>query len=507
MSWSLRRSLQISSMLIGCAISTLAGADDGAVPQPAIPLSPAPAQPPAAEATPEAESAEEPLTREALTELIGEKRYADALQRLNAAAAAKPDDTTLGLMYMLLSGAVGNDASDEGLAMLRQLVDSGLEGDAPLGQAKALGVATALDRLVTRDQELTADAKLELLKRLDQKLPNDQPRLAGAKRSLLLRRITTLFSADRQDEAQAALEELVRTPREQADPADSRSVREFVEAVNTYQLVGGRHFPERLDELTQEAEQLTTEAMAREEIDLAAVMAYYSLRQTRAAALARSNPEAAAKLIDELEATLESARERLDENSHTALATYTRSLQSLRARIDAALKIAAMVGTEAPEIDAESFIACDPVSMQDLRGKVVLIDFWAVWCGPCIQTFPHLIQWHEKYADRGLVILGATRHYGYRWDDEAGRAVRAPEVTPEEELVMLEKFREAHKLRHGFFVTPSDSTYQADFSVTGIPHAVLIDQEGKIQMVRIGSGEANAQDLEEKIEQLLGSQS
>jgi hypothetical protein len=55
------------------------------------------------------------------------------------------------------------------------------------------------------------------------------------------------------------------------------------------------------------------------------------------------------------------------------------------------------------------------------------------------------------------------------------------------------------------FVTSQESDYQNAFSVSGIPHAVLIDRQGKIQMVRIGSGDANAQDLEEKIEQLLAA--
>ena len=64
----------------------------------------------------------------------------------------------------------------------------------------------------------------------------------------------------------------------------------------------------------------------------------------------------------------------------------------------------------APEFAGISgWINSEPLRMVDLRGKVVLIDFWTYTCINCIRTFPHLKEWHAKYADKGLVIVGYTR--------------------------------------------------------------------------------------------------
>jgi thiol-disulfide isomerase/thioredoxin len=74
----------------------------------------------------------------------------------------------------------------------------------------------------------------------------------------------------------------------------------------------------------------------------------------------------------------------------------------------------ALIGQPAFPLETAAWVNGDPLTDADLKGKVVLLDFWAVWCGPCIACFPHLRDWHEKYADRGLVIVGLTKYYSCR---------------------------------------------------------------------------------------------
>src|SRR6476469_5567334 len=85
-----------------------------------------------------------------------------------------------------------------------------------------------------------------------------------------------------------------------------------------------------------------------------------------------------------------------------------------------------------PEIVATQWIDQAPVKLSDLRGQVVLLDFWATWCGPCRYTFPRLQQWHEAYKDKGLVILGMTNYFG---EADGHKATRG------EELIYLRSFK------------------------------------------------------------------
>jgi thiol-disulfide isomerase/thioredoxin len=141
----------------------------------------------------------------------------------------------------------------------------------------------------------------------------------------------------------------------------------------------------------------------------------------------------------------------------------------------------------------------------DLKGKVVLLDFWAVWCGPCIASFPHLREMHEKYGSRGLVIVGVTQYYQHEWDDKAKRTRRAQspkDVTAVQEQATLVKFAKHHQLNYRIAVT-RNGDFNAAYGVTGIPQFVLIDRSGIVRLIRVGCGATQRHDLEAKLAELF----
>jgi thiol-disulfide isomerase/thioredoxin len=70
-----------------------------------------------------------------------------------------------------------------------------------------------------------------------------------------------------------------------------------------------------------------------------------------------------------------------------------------------------LLGNPAPEVNLKMWLVGDPVTLADLRGKVVMLEFWATWCKPCQEMFPKLTSLYEQESKNGLEILGITRHY------------------------------------------------------------------------------------------------
>lgn len=231
---------------------------------------------------------------------------------------------------------------------------------------------------------------------------------------------------------------------------------------------------------------------------------YISKATSEIAPIARSKPDDAEKKLKAVKDFLGELAEKVEgEDEKKRIKQEVSRLASLERSIEARKKLTALIGKDAAPITVDAWVNSDPLTESDLKGKVVLLDFWAVWCGPCIATFPHLRQWHEEYAGKGLVIVGLTRYYNYKWDDGAGRATRSQDkITKEDEHKMLSNFAKEHDLRHAFAVQ-TDRKLSAFYGVSGIPQVVLIDREGKVRLIRVGSGEANATAVGNMLKELL----
>jgi thiol-disulfide isomerase/thioredoxin len=153
-------------------------------------------------------------------------------------------------------------------------------------------------------------------------------------------------------------------------------------------------------------------------------------------------------------------------------------------------------GELAPEITIARWIGQSPVTLADLRGRVVLLDFWATWCGPCLAAFPHLVEWHDKYKDRGLVVIGITKYYGQ---------AEGQTVDKDYEFGFLERFRKMYRLPYGFAVAGNDDNHR-NYGVSGIPTAIIIDRHGIIRYVGTGVGGTNEQQVSETLDKLMEEQ-
>lgn len=153
-----------------------------------------------------------------------------------------------------------------------------------------------------------------------------------------------------------------------------------------------------------------------------------------------------------------------------------------------------LLGDIAPElVEVHSFLPVENKNLASLRGKVVVLDFWAAWCGPCYEAFPKLTELYETYRKDGLEILGVTRFYG---------SAEGEEVDQIKEIEFLKKFKEEKKLPYSFVVS-QNNTNQIIYGAGALPTAIVIDRKGIIRYIETGTTPTRNDEIQAVVEKLL----
>jgi thiol-disulfide isomerase/thioredoxin len=167
-------------------------------------------------------------------------------------------------------------------------------------------------------------------------------------------------------------------------------------------------------------------------------------------------------------------------------------------RVERARGQAALVGKPAPELNFIWSNRPGLSKLSELKGKVVVLDFWATWCGPCVATFPQIRELVEHYKGSDVVVLGVTSRQGY----VAGLTpVRIETADPQKEFAVTADFIKAKQMTWPVVFTDA-RVFNPDYGVTGIPHMAIIAPDGTIRHNGLHPGMPHAEKLE-KIDEIL----
>ncbi|GIW74420.1 MAG: hypothetical protein KatS3mg103_0942 [Phycisphaerales bacterium] len=190
-----------------------------------------------------------------------------------------------------------------------------------------------------------------------------------------------------------------------------------------------------------------------------------------------------------------------DEQGQSVLGDEARWVREALARMDGAAARGELIGHPMPEMTITW--SSDPSirSFDDLKGKVVVLDFWATWCGPCIASFPKVQELKDHYAGKPVAIVGVTSLQGmvYGVPGEDGPVVT--EDDPQKEYELMPAVMERHKVTWPVVFTEQD-VFNPDFGVNGIPHVAIVDAQGIVRFNGLHPAEPLANKTE-KIDALL----
>ncbi len=133
-----------------------------------------------------------------------------------------------------------------------------------------------------------------------------------------------------------------------------------------------------------------------------------------------------------------------------------------------------MQGKPAPELQLNGWINSKALNLKQLKGKIVVLDFWATGCGPCIASIPHTNELMEKYSEKGVVIIGVCAQRG------------------------AEKIESTVKERGIQYPVAVDQGTNAAYKANSYPDYYIIDRKGVLRWADIVN-----RDVEKAIKHLL----
>jgi thiol-disulfide isomerase/thioredoxin len=152
---------------------------------------------------------------------------------------------------------------------------------------------------------------------------------------------------------------------------------------------------------------------------------------------------------------------------------------SIRTRIQKNLHLLSLEGKPAPALEVRNWLGPKPAPLTQLKGKPVILFFWAHWCSTCKQQGPELIKLVKEYAPKGLVVVGPTQHYGY--------TAQLPEASPEQETAHIDSVRKQYYSGLATMPVPVSEENVKNYGASTTPTLVFVDKKGIVQLYHPGA--------------------
>ncbi len=175
--------------------------------------------------------------------------------------------------------------------------------------------------------------------------------------------------------------------------------------------------------------------------------------------------------------------------------------QTVMKQLERLRRFAGMTGKPAPAINIVSSIQGQQADVSQSRGRIVLLDFCAIWAVASRERMQQLQELHQKYSRQGLEIVGLTLAYQHAYDSESDRVTEKAGLSLAEEQAGIAAYAQKHGITYRLAVI--DPSVTEEFGVVTIPHTVILDRSGNVSEIVLTDDKQGTSLLEGIVQRML----